>query len=445
MEVMVSFSGDSPAHPDRPAAASESAETPLDPAPRPIDASRGPEAGRAPSPAARPRRRWGRTGVRIAAVGLVVAVASIGVSVTPLRAAFPWALLLKQRTNVLIVGLDRTVSERNPKIVYPVTRATTIVAASFDPASRRAYLLNVPRDTRTSIPGHGTTKINAAHAYGGTRLSIRTVENVLGVRFPYYIELTERGFVRLIDAVGGVNVHIEKNLSYDDNWDGLHIHLKKGYRRLGGKAAMEYVRFRHDPLGDIGRIKRGQQVMNALLDELRQPRTATHLPRMLRVFREDAKTNLSQAQLVTLALFGAGIGPGGLVRETLPGSFGQSDWIPDLPRDHSLVARMFYDMDAEAMAQTTAELLASPADPETATDALARVTALGVRLVRYATSASDSPTAVILHHGDRRVAEIVAALVGARTIIDAPSTGGPDLTVILADSTTAIPAPLARQ
>ena len=436
MEVMVSFSGDSPARPDRPAAASETAEIPLDPAAE-----------------AKPRRRWerpirwGQVGIQIVAACLIGAVAGIGLSMTPLRIALPWSLLLRQRTNVLIMGLDRTVSERNPKIVYPVTRTTTLVAASFDPASRRVYLLSVPRDTRTSIPGHGITKINAAHAYGGTRLSIRTVENVLGVRFPYYIELTERGFVRLIDAVGGVNVRIEKNLDYDDNWDGLHIHLKKGYRRLGGKAAMEYVRFRHDPLGDIGRIKRGQQVMNALFDELRRPRIVTRLPRMLRVFREDARTNLSRPQLVSLALFGAGLGPGGVVRETLPGSFGQSDWIPDLPRDHSLVTRMFYDVDAEALAHTTAELLASPANPDAAGDALARVTALGVRLVGFATSSSDSPTAVILHHGDRRVAEIVAALVGARTVIDSPSTSGPDLTVILTDTTTAIPAPapLPRQ
>jgi len=434
MEIMVSFSGDSPAHPDRLVTASETTETPLDPAAK-----------------ATPRRRWERSirwervGIQAAAACLIGAVASIGLGMTPLRTALPWSLLLRQRTNVLIMGLDRTVSERNPNVVYPVTRTTTLVAASFDPASRRVYLLSVPRDTRTGIPGHGTTKINAAHAYGGTRLSIRTVENVLGVRFPYYIELSERGFVRLIDAVGGVNVHIEKDLNYDDNWDGLHIHLKKGYRRLGGKAAMEYVRFRHDPLGDIGRIKRGQQVMNALLDEFRQPRIVTHLPRMLRVFREDAQTNLSRAQLIALALFGAGLGPGGLVRETLPGSFGQSDWIPDLPRDHSLVARMFYDVDAEALAHTTAELLASPANPDTAGDALARVTALGVRLVRFATSSSDSPTAVILHHGDRRVAEIVAALVGARTVIDSPSTSGPDLTVILTDTTTAIPAPLPRQ
>jgi len=102
-------------------------------------------------------------------------------------------------------------------------------------------------------------------------------------------------------------------------------------------------------------------------------------------------------------------------------------------------------VDAEALARTTAELLASPANPDTAGDALARVAALGVRLVRFATSSSDSPTAVILHHGDRRVAEIVAALVGARTVIDSPSTGGPDLTVILTDTTTAIPAPLPRQ
>ena len=390
----------------------------------------------------RPQGRWARA-VRWVFVGILAtfaclvlaAVGFISLYATPWRASINWPYPLTQRTNVLIMGLDRTVSDRNPNIVYPVSRTDTLIAASFDPESRRVYLLSVPRDTRAAIPKHGTTKINAAHAWGGVPLTLRTVENFLGVRFPYYIEIPERGFVRLIDAVGGVNIHIEADLNYDDNWDGLHIHLKKGFRRLGGKAAMEYARFRHDALGDIGRIQRQQEVMNALLDELRQPRVATHLPRLLRVFHEDIATNLTDEQLVTVALFGARLPSGALVRETLPGGFG-GDWIPDVPKDRAMVARMFYGVDADTLAHTTVEVLASPANRDAVGDATARLSALGIQIARVKTTSSDpAATTVLVHRGEPRVAGIVAALLGGTVIVmdDASTAGGPDLTVELAD------------
>jgi len=345
---------------------------------------------------------------------------------------------LASRTNILIMGLDRTVSDQNPNIVFPVSRTDTLIAASFDPATHRVYLLSIPRDTLAAIPGHRTTKINAAHAWGGAPLAIRTVENFLGVRFPYYIEITARGYVHLIDAVGGVNVHIEKDLNYDDNWDGLHIHLKKGFRRLGGKAAIEFARFRHDPLGDLGRIQRQQDVMQALLDELRRPRIVTRIPRVLRVFREDIQTNLTQDQLITLALFGARLHSGGLIRETLPGRPGE-DWVPDIPRDREMVARIFYDVGADTLNRTTVEVVADTARRTAAAEVQARLQALGIKIVRIRTAATPGPTRVILHRGNARVAGVVAGLVGGIAVTGGPRVGGPDLTVFLASATSTAP------
>jgi LCP family protein required for cell wall assembly len=320
-----------------------------------------------------------------------------------------------------------------------VSRTDTLIAATFDPESLRVYLLSVPRDTRATIPGHGTTKINGAHAWGGQPLTTRTTENLLGVRFPYYIEITERGLVRLIDAVGGVNIHIDKDLNYDDNWDGLHIHLQKGYRRLGGKAAVEFARFRHDALGDIGRIKRQQEVMNALLDELRRPRIAMRVNRILSVFHEDIQTNLTEEQLITLALFGGRLPPGGLVRETLPGRFGSEDWLPDPARDRDVVTRMFYGVDARTLAGTSVQVITDPASRDAAADAVARLAALGMRIVGVRTAASPGSTTVVIHRGDPRVAGIVAALLGAAQVTEGNRTDGPDLTIQLANATVGGP------
>lgn len=425
---------------------------PETPAYHPTPAGPLPPGRGRPGRAARPRGVWARA-VRwalFAAGGvftllLVAAVGLVAMYKTPIRAAGGWPYPLTERINVLIMGLDRTVSDQNRNIVLPISRTDALIAASFDPAGRRVYLLSIPRDTRASIPGHGTAKINAAHAWGGAALTTRTVQNFLGVPFSYYIEIEQRGFVRMIDAVGGVNIHIDKDLNYDDNWDGLHIHLKKGYRRLGGQSAIEYARFRHDPLGDIGRITRQQQVMNALLDELRQPRVILRMDRILRVFREDIKTNLSERQLITLALFGGRLPPGGLVRETLPGRFGAEDWLPDAARDRQTVARMFYGVDTGVFTSTSVEIIADARSRDAAADLQARLSALGIRVLRVYTAPVPGPTTVVVHRGDARVAGIVASLAGGGSVADDGSrVGGVDLTIRLADVTVGSSTTLRR-
>src|SRR5579885_3128927 len=296
------------------------------------------------------------------------------------------------------MGLDRTVSDRNPAIVYPVSRTDTLIAVTFDPRGDRIFALSVPRDTRAEIPGHGVQKINAAHAYGGVPLTLRTVENFLGVPFPYYMEITERGLVHLIDAVGGVT-------------------------------------FRNDALGDIGRIARQQQLVNALLAELRRPRVILRAGRILRVFREDIHTNLTPEQLIALAWFGARLPRSHLVTMTLPGRFGASDWIADRDKAREVVARAFYGVDPSLLARETVDVVASPeGGADVRADALARLTALGVRVLHLTSGPLPvdvgEPT-VVVHRGDPGAARAVAASLGARLLAREDAAAAADLTVVL--------------
>ncbi len=362
------------------------------------------------------------------------AAALLAVHSLPGGPTFGWPFRVTARTNVLIMGLDRTVSDQNPNIVYPVSRTDTLIAASFDPGSRHVYLLSVPRDTQAPIPGHGTDKINAAHAYGGAALSLRATQNFLGVSFPYYIEITERGLVHLIDAVGGVTIRIERDLNYDDNWDGFHVHLKKGARRLGGKDAVGYARFRHDALGDIGRIQRQQQLMNALLDELRRPRAVLRMNRILTVFREDITTNLDPNQLIALGWFGVRLPAGGMVRETLPGTFGQSAagyWLPDPVKDRAIVAGWFYGVAPEILAQATVDVLNATASRDAAADPVARLEALGVRVLRVGNAPDLADTTLIVHRSDSPVAGIIASALGIEHVVTQETGSGPDVTVVV--------------
>ena len=347
-------------------------------------------------------------------LGAFAAALAAGVIVAALRAqpagaTFGWPFRLTGRTNLLVMGLDRTVSDQNPKIVYPISRTDTLIAVGFDPGGRRIHALSIPRDTRAPIPDHGTDKINAAYAYGKEALARRTAENFTGVAFPYYVTIRERGYVHLIDAVGGVTIRIDKDLNYDDNWDGLHIHLKKGNRRLGGEAAVEYARFRHDALGDIGRITRQQQVLDALITELRRPQIVLRAGRILRVFREDIDTNLTPEQLVALGWFAARLPKNALDRETLPGRFGASDWLPNPAEDRATILRMFYDTDAARLAQTTVDVVVSGAGRGAVSDALARLNALGVRLLNVGSAPPAAASALVRHGADPATAAVIAA------------------------------------
>jgi|GEM_PF-391832 len=377
----------------------------------------------------RPLRARIASGALRALLIAFAAVLGAGIVVAALHAqppgpTFGWPFRVTGRTNILIMGLDRTVSDQNPKIVYPVSRTDTLIAVSFDPGGRRIELLSIPRDTRAPIPGHGTDKINAAYAIGKEALARRTVENFTGAAFPYYITLQSRGYVHLIDAVGGVTVRIDKDLNYDDNWDGLHIHLKKGNRRLGGKAAIEYARFRHDPLGDIGRIKRQQQVVDALMTELRRPQVIFHAGRILKVFREDVATNLQPEQLIALGWLSARLPKGALDRETLPGRFGTSDWLPNPAEDRATVLRMFYGMNPADLGQATVEVVTSGAGRGAVSDGLARLGALGVRLVRVTSAPDAAESAVIVRGGDPRVAAVIAGATRIDRIATDSAPGG---------------------
>ena len=385
--------------------------------------------------------RWAVLGMAgVLAASLTGITAAISIRAAPPGPTFAWPYRLTGRTNILIMGLDRTVSDQNPNVVYAVSRTDTLIAASVDPATRRVYLLSIPRDTRAPIPGRGVDKINAAHAYGGAPLTLRTVQNFLGVAFPYYVELHVRGLVDLVDAVGGITVRIPESLDYDDKWDGLHIHLQKGNRRLGGKAAMEYSRFRHDALGDIGRIGRQQQVVDALLAELRQPRVIFRTNPVLAALQKDTTTNLDQTQILALAVFGARLAPGGLVLETLPGRFEQGGpgyWLPDPAADRAAVARMLYGIDPAKFADTTVEIERASGEREVPADLLARLTALGVRILTSAGLSGATETAVIFHRGDPAVAHAIAALVGARRITRSERAAGPNISLVLGSDSVA--------
>jgi LCP family protein required for cell wall assembly len=151
----------------------------------------------------------------------------------------------------------------------PGKRTDTIILVHLSPKRDKAVLVSFPRDTWVDIPGHGHNRINAAYVNGeldrkggGPALLIQTVEQLTNVFIDHYLEVDFRGFLKMVNALGGVDVCLPT--AVDDKLSGLN--LPAGRSHVKGKAALSFVRARHfDPTQDLGRIRRQQQFLGAML------------------------------------------------------------------------------------------------------------------------------------------------------------------------------------
>ncbi|MFN6518923.1 MAG: LCP family protein [Nostoc sp. CreGUA01] len=205
----------------------------------------------------------------------------------------------------------------------------------FDPETKKIVMLSIPRDTRTEVEGYGVKKINAANVDGGPALTAKSVSNLLGgVGIDRYVRINVLGVGKLIDALGGVTVYVPKDMKYQDDSQHLYINLKAGKQHLNGDQALQLLRFRHDELGDIGRIQRQQMVMRALMDQTLNPATVAQLPKVLDVVKEHIDTNLTVEELVALLGFGVRTNRSNMQMLMLPGRFSEKNefeasyWLP---------------------------------------------------------------------------------------------------------------------
>jgi LCP family protein required for cell wall assembly len=161
-------------------------------------------------------------------------------------------------------------------------------------------------------------KINSAFAFGGADATARAVASLTGVPVDATIAIDPQGAKQIVDALGGLNVNVETDMDYDDNYGDLHIHLKRGEQYLTGGGVMQYMRFRHDAESDYGRMRRQQQVMREIVRQLGQPQNWAKVPRLVALARADVKTSLTDAQLTALVELYRGVPQDNIRTLTLP-------------------------------------------------------------------------------------------------------------------------------
>lgn len=242
---------------------------------------------------------------------------------------------LAGRTNILVLGVDQREGD--------VGRSDTMFVVMYDPKNEQVSLLSVPRDTRVKIPGHGWEKINHSFAYGGYQLAQRAVEDLLGIRIEHRILIDFKGFQRIVDAMGGIDINVEKRMSYEDPYDNLVIDLQPGVQHMDGRTAIQYVRYR-DEEGDIGRIKRQQHFMQAVQEKLTSPAIVTRLPNLIKEATALMQTDMSPTEMVELGRAMQKASKQGLKTDTVPGTPAYIDdvsyWIPDITALRTRVAEM---------------------------------------------------------------------------------------------------------
>jgi LCP family protein required for cell wall assembly len=175
-------------------------------------------------------------------------------------------------TNWLVTGSDSRQGltrkeERKLATGHDISgrRSDTIMVLHVPSNGGKAVLISLPRDSYVPIPGHGRDKINAAYAYGGPRLLAETVQNVTGLRIDHFMSIGFGGFVRVVDAVGGVRMCLKTSIT--DPKAGLH--LRKGCQTLDGAEALGFVRTRYTfATSDLQRIQNQRVFLRALLRKL---------------------------------------------------------------------------------------------------------------------------------------------------------------------------------
>ena len=243
--------------------------------------------------------------------------------------------------NILLLGVDDGDNE------YPNApqRSDTIIVASINPDEGTIHLLSIPRDTKVAIPGHkGFEKITHAFFYGGTELAINTVENLLGIHIDHSVVINWQAFIKTIDLLGGVDLYVENNMHYEDPYADLMINLTKGYQHLNGSQAGQYVRFRSDELGDIGRVQRQQRFLKAVSEQTLQAGNILKLPMIIREIDQYIKTDITGFKMIKLANSLRKYKAGEMSTEMLPGDFatinGLSYWEHNKVQTRQMVDRM---------------------------------------------------------------------------------------------------------
>lgn len=217
---------------------------------------------------------------------------------------------------VLILGIDERAQEED------FWRTDTMMVATLDPVTMQAGVLSIPRDLWVPIPGYTENRINTAHALGdayshpggGPALSVETVEYNIGVDIDYYVRVNFQAFIDLVDLIGGIDIDVPEKI--DDpcyptpDYGCERLVIEPGEHHFYGEMALKYARTRHSSGGDFDRARRQQQVIRAIVEQVKHvgiAQLAARAPEIVQMVEGSVKIdpNLQLDEIIALAVLAA--------------------------------------------------------------------------------------------------------------------------------------------
>jgi LCP family protein required for cell wall assembly len=371
--------------------------------------------------------------------------------------------------NILIAGLDERsgLTPRQQQLLHVgrntgETNTDTLMLVHVPADHRYVKVVSLPRDSWVAIPGHGMNKINAALGIGGPQLMVRTVELDTGLSINDYIEVNFLGFVKVIDALGGVNICLP--FAVDDRYSGLH--LSAGPHRVNGITALMFARDRHSfAASDLARIQDQQQLIASALSGAISSGTLANPVRLGRVLSAaSAAIKVDQRfNLVSLADELRGISPSQVTFTTVPlanlnyiTSHGQSAVLWDRGAASALFTALKNDRPppraparkraAHPMSrgQVSLDVYNGTQVAGLSTETGTKLAALGFRVARSGvdwTSQEMAQTVIQYPAGQRAAARLVRQVLPGATLQQV--NGLPRLRIVLGHSGNAVTAPSA--
>ncbi|NEX77477.1 LytR family transcriptional regulator [Bacillus thermocopriae] len=253
--------------------------------------------------------------------------------------------------SILLIGVDT--SKSREKLYGDAVRSDALMVATLNQKEKSVKLLSIPRDSYVHIPGRKKNdKINHAHAYGGTKLTIETVQELLDIPIDYYVKMNFYAFIDIVDALGGIKVEVPYEISEKDSEDNHEaIHLKPGLQTLNGEEALALARTRHKD-SDYMRGKRQQEILKAILKKAVSVQSITKHGKLIEAVGDNMTTNMSFSEMKSLIDYG------------LAGKGLSVDTVNLAGSDEYINGIYYYKLDEESLEQTKSILQSHLNDSE---------------------------------------------------------------------------------
>lgn len=243
-------------------------------------------------------------------------------------------------------------------------RTDVIFVVNFDSKTNEVNLVSVPRDTKVSWSENqkdklredgkrvvSVSKINEMTAYGGIDnirdYTIDHIENMLGITVDNYVIINLDTFKDIIDAIGGVDMYVPRDMYYVDNSGGLYINLKEGQQNLNGDEAEQLIRFRRYPEGDVGRVEVQQTFLKAFAEKVMSPAILTKMPDLIKVMFDSVSTDIGLMEIPQYYGYAKKFDVNNITFHIIPGEgrmeSGVSYFFPDMDEMDEMIQQAFYN------------------------------------------------------------------------------------------------------